>query len=77
MTDHLTTAQVAAAVGVKPRAVQKQCAAGRLPGAVLVQTQRGPVWMVPAILTTCAWPRMTGLTRYSEAVGKPGRQAKA
>jgi len=58
----LTTQQVADAVGLTRRAVRKQCAAGRLPGA----TKTGRDWLVPA--------RYADPAAYRSAVGKPGRK---
>lgn len=45
MPDHLTTAELAALVDRAPQVVRG--AAASLPGAVRVDTPRGPVWMFP------------------------------
>lgn len=65
-TDYLTTDEVAAAVGISARAVQKQCAK---PDNPLGAIKHGRDWLVPASMATKeAW---------REAVGRPGPQRSA
>lgn len=58
----LTTAQAAQAAGVSVRSVERNCLAGKLPGAV----KHGRDWLVPSsVATPEAWRAM---------IGKPGRK---
>ncbi|MGH9900694.1 MAG: helix-turn-helix domain-containing protein [Pyrinomonadaceae bacterium] len=71
MSDRLTTAQAAERLNVSQPTVKLWCRQGRFPGAVLVQTKRGPVWMIPeSDLKDFEPPKMIRPSTTSNAAGK-------
>jgi len=48
MSEKLTTAQVAERLDVSHPTVKLWCRQGKFPHAELLETQRGPVWQIPA-----------------------------
>lgn len=71
---YLTTPQAAERLGVTRRLLHYLCRAGRLEGAKLIETGRGPLWLVP--VATVEKHAAEPAEKRSWRTGKVGRPRK-
>ncbi|MBV9958440.1 MAG: helix-turn-helix domain-containing protein [Acidobacteria bacterium] len=64
----LSTSEVAARLGVAPRVVRSWCARGDFPNAYEKQTERGPIWKIPAADLEGYVPRKVGRPRTRNVI---------